>query len=437
MTGMAMETEKGLGADETALALLSALVAAQEEGEGAVRAVLADILRTEECLVEEIRYDPAEVPVADEFATASARADGERVTLVARLPGDPARRSLLLFAHPDSEPISGASGWRRDPFTLVEDGGRLHGWGVADDLAGLAAGALGLIRAARAGNGLGEVIFVSAPSKRHARGIAAALHRGISADAALYLHPAESGAGLAEVKALSCGRLDFRIRVSGQPPRTSEPDHTAFAHLARNPLDNAILLHGALKALDAARGARVVHPALEAAAGRSTNILVSTLSCGDEGVSCRVASSAVLAGTVSFPPGEPMEAVIAEVEAALAEASAGDPWLSENPPRVEWLAGVSGAECPPENPFHRVVVDAVEALTGMRPSVNPLHTASDIRNPMVQKSIPTLGIGARCGDLAQNGHADEWVERQSYLAMVAVSAAIVVNWCGEVRERAL
>ena len=155
------------------------------------------------------------------------------------------------------------------------DNGRLHGWGVADDLSGVAILVEGWEAALEAGQvPAGDVILASTPSKRHARGVSALLHGGLHADAAVYLHPAESGVGMREIKAFASGLLEFRVTVEGRAPDTSEISHTAFAHRAVNPLDKLVLIYRALQALDARRAAAVRHPALQKAIGRSTNLLV-------------------------------------------------------------------------------------------------------------------------------------------------------------------
>jgi acetylornithine deacetylase len=97
---------------------------------------------------------------------------------------------------------------------------------------------------------------------------------------------------------------------------------------------------------------------------------------------------------------------------------------------VEWLSGVTGAEVSPVDPLYRVVADAVVRVTGQAPHVNPLHTSSDIRNPIVQAGIPTVGLGPLGGDLTQNGLHDEWVDVEDYLQAVKVAAAIISGWCG-------
>ena len=61
-------------------------------------------------------------------------------SIIARCKGAGNGRSLILFAHPDGEPVTGTDRWRHDPFAGEVEDGRLYGWGVADDLSGVAAG---------------------------------------------------------------------------------------------------------------------------------------------------------------------------------------------------------------------------------------------------------------------------------------------------------
>lgn len=410
---------------------LRALIRCQAEGEAAVQAHLAAAAAAAGCAVERRRYRPAEIRPREEFAAESAMAAEEREAVLARLPGLGGGRSLILFAHPDAEPFRPDHGWRHDPFAGEIEAGRLHGWGVADDLAGVATmvEAVRLLRAA----GLrpqGDVILASTPSKRHARGVHALLHGGVGADAAVYLHPAESGLGMREVKTLAPGQLVFRVKVPGRPPPTQEPGHAAFAHLAVNPVDKAMVVLAALRALDARRAARVRHPALEAAIGRSTNLLVGDIRSLGDGRASRVAPAVELACALAFPPGERLAEVQAEVEAALAEAAAADPFLRETPPRLEHISGVTGAEVGLDHPLWQATSEAVRLGTGEAPRPNPLHTSSDIRNPMVQSGIPCVGLGPLCGDLTQNGGRDEWVDEADYRRGIAVVAALITLWCG-------
>ncbi len=411
-----------------ALDLLGELVAAQSHGEAAVQTVIADRLRAIGCTVDEVEYDPGAVPVRGEFARDDARNAEHRRAVVGRLPGDEAQASLLLFAHPDGEPTGDVSAWSRDPFTGALDGERYYGWGVADDLAGCAAAVLALEEVAGL-EGRGTVQFASTPSKRYARGVAALLHKGLTADAALYLHPAESGLGMGEIKALASGQLEFRITVRGRLPETTEPGHTAFSHLAVNPIDKAVLIHTALYALAERRAARIRHPLIEAEVGRATNLHIASIRCGDMTKLSRLEETCEMGGALSFPPGETLAEVQAEVEAAIEEAADGDVWLREHPPEIVWLTGVTGAEVASDHPLYTVSAAAVSRITGREPQVNPMHTSSDIRNPPVEAGIPCVGLGCLGGDLSQNGRHDEWVDADDFVRMVEVTSAIVADWC--------
>lgn len=416
---------------ESIIGFLRQLIAQTQHGEAAVQSAIATASAAMGCRVELVEYDPESVPMVDEFAAEEAMTPGLRQCVVARIGRAGAGRSLLFFGHPDNEPLSRIDEWKHDPFAGEISNHRIHGWGVADDLAGVAiyTQAVAVLRAC----GLqprGEVILVSTPSKRHARGVSALLHRGLTADAAIYLHPAESGLGMKEIKAFASGQLEFRIRVQGSPPPTSEPLQTAFAHMAVNPVAKAFEVFEALRRLDATRGAKLRHPLLHEAVGRSTNIMVSTLHCDTADSLSRVRSECWLGGAISFAPPEPMREVMAQVEGVLADLARTEPWFRDHPPELHWESGVTGAQVPADHPLYQTLAGAIERITGHMPQVNPMHTSSDIRNPMVQKNIPTVGLGPLCGDLSQNGQVDEWVDVEDYLAAVTVVASTIVAWCG-------
>lgn len=411
--------------------ILRELIALQRDGEAAVQARFAAACEACGATVTRHRYLPADVTPRHEFAAGQVIASEMREAVVARLPGAGGGRSILLFAHPDGEAFQPQHGWRHDPFLGEIDAGRLHGWGVADDLAGVAT-MVGALRAlTEAGlRPAGDVILCSTPSKRHARGVHALLQAGFSADASIYLHPAESGAGMREVKTLAPGQLVFRVTVHGRLPDTQEPGHTAFAHTAVNPIAKAMLIQAALIALDTRRGERVKHPTLQAAIGRSTNLLIGDITTLGDGRAARIAPAVRLSCALSFPPGEALADVQAEVVSAIAEAVAADAFLRATPPTVEFLSGVTGAEVPEEHDLRRAVNAAVRATTGEAPYANPLHTSSDIRNPMVQSGIPCVGLGPLCGDLTQNGGRDEWVDVADYRRGIGVIAGAIALWCG-------
>ncbi len=302
----------------TPIAFLQELIRLGRDGEAAVQARVADALAAIGCAVETVEYDPAAVTLKEEFATGQTLQPGQRRAVIGRLKGSGGGRSLILFAHPDGEPHGDLSRWSVDPFAGVIRDGRITGFGVADDLSGVAAMISGLALAQADGwRPAGDIIIASTPSKRHARGVAALLARMAPPDAALYLHPAESGMGMAEVKACTPGLLEFRISFAGKAPETVEPGQTAFAHRSVSAATVQAALLAALAELDAARGARIRHERIAGFVGRATNLHVSHATLGVTGKRNTIAVSGVIEGAVSMPPGERLADVQGEIAAAV------------------------------------------------------------------------------------------------------------------------
>jgi acetylornithine deacetylase len=414
------------------ISFLRRLIQTSKEGEEAVQAVVAERFAALGCEVETLKLLPTRLSLKNEFAAEESIDMTERISVVGKFVGTGGGKSVLFFGHPDGEPVTEEStkDWTHDPFEAAIENGRIYGWGVADDLAGVAIMAEALAAVVETlGPPKGDVYLGSTPAKRNARGILALLNEGYLADASVYLHPAESEAGLNDVKAMTSGMLQFRITVEGQPPDTREPGQTAFTHRSVSAVDKAMVVIRALKELDARRGERVHHPAIEEAVGRSTNLLIGHLDCGEEGRLTRVPTQCVLSGSLTFPPNEELESVQKEVEHTLQSAAQSDPWLKEHPPAVDWLFGTQGVEVPVDHPLYLVVSEAVTAVTGKEPEVNPLHSASDIRNPKLFSGIPTVGLGPLAGDLTQAGGHDEWVNVEDYINSVKICAKIIVDWC--------
>lgn len=410
---------------------LKQYIAAGAEGETAIQSLFcqnADVLG---CEISSSTYNPTDVVLIEEFADGVTIDREQRNSVVAYSRGKNSGRSLILFAHPDCEKFTGDHSWDHAPFQGEIVDGKLYGWGVADDLSGVAAGlqALALLQAL----GLrpsADVHIASTPSKRHARGVSHLLQNGLRAHAAVYLHPAESGVGMQEIKGFTSGQIEFRIEIEGEAPPTTEPHQTAFAHKGVNAIEKAFLVWQALKRLDDERAAFVHHAALDAKIGRSTNLMVSYIQAGNSGRLSRSPDRCILGAALAFPPSEKLDTVRASIEKAVASATAKDPWLRRHPPNILFDTGVAGAEVACDHDLVNAAETAVEFVTGYKPWINPMHTGSDIRNPMVQKAIPTIGLGPLCGSLTQNGERNEWVDVEDHVKFVATTAIIIAKWCG-------
>jgi acetylornithine deacetylase len=138
----------------------------------------------------------------------------------------------------------------------------------------------------------------------------------------------------------------------------------------------------------------------------------------------------VIGASLTFPPNEELKKVQKEIEETLHKVAGSDPWLMDNPPALDWLFGTQGVEVPEDHALYRTVSAAVAAVTGETPEVNPLHSASDIRNPALFRGIPTVGLGPLAGDFTQAGGHDEWVDVGDYIKAIKICAKLISDWCG-------
>ncbi len=411
------------------LEFLQKLCRTTRNGEAEVQALVAERFRKLGCEVEVLSIPPASLELKHEFAAQQEVPEEERISVVGKYRGNGQGRSLLFFAHPDNPPQKGLEDWTHDPFAAEIEGGKLYGWGVGDDLVGVALMAEALFAIRSIGlEPLGDIILCSTPAKRNAQGVIALLSRGYTADGAVYLHPAESGAGMREIKAIASGLLRFRVTVLGKQPDTTEPGKTAFAHLGVNAVDKALKIAQAFNELNTKRGKEVYHPSLDKAVGRSTNLLLSQIEAGNPDSSTQVPEVCTLGYSLTFPPNEKLPDVQQEVIDCLKKVSDADPWMKEHPPSIEWLFGTQAVETPVEHPLYEVVSRAIQQVTLTEPYVNPLHSASDIRNPILYSGIPTVGLGPLAGDLAQNGNHDEWVDVEDFIRAIKITAKILLDW---------
>jgi acetylornithine deacetylase len=234
---------------------------------------------------------------------------------------------------------------------------------------------------------------------------------------------------MGEIKAVASGQLEFSITVKGSAPDTTEPGHTAFSHLGVNPIEKAIKIIDGLSTLNEARNSRILHKRIHSAVGRSTNLHISRITANSEEKLSRLNETCTLGGAISFPPGEGLSEVKAEVENTIKKVAQNDAWLKLHYPKITWISGVTGGEVEENSLFYQVASSAIKKITGDLPDVNPMHTSSDIRNPIVEADIPCVGLGCLGGNLSQNNKVDEWIDINDFNRMVEVTSEIIERWC--------
>jgi acetylornithine deacetylase len=393
---------------EECVGLLQGLVRAARDGEDAAQQFVDATRRTWGLGAETVRRSPATLRLPGELVGAQWLDARERTSVFGRWHGAGAGPSLMVWVHPDSPPLLDARRWSHDPYGAEREDGRIYGLGAADDRSGIAAALAAVQTLQQAGiRTRGDVLIGSCASKDHAQGVVAGFELGFIADASIYLHPAESGHGLADIKGATSGVLAFRVALAGRQPETTEPNQVPFADQGVNAIDSLIPVIDALRRMEHELAGYWRHAALEEAmGGRATRLSLETVEA--ESGFGRIPTSCRLGATLVFPPGVALAEAQAAVEAALDACVPCDGWTAV--PRAEWLFGTEGAEVPESHPLFQVTRAAIEAATGRRPSMYRLHCNSDIRVPHHFNRTPCVGFGPLAGNSSQIGMADEWVD---------------------------
>ncbi len=411
------------------ITMIEELVRLSKDGSEPVQDLVAQWLRELKCdvnVVSEPFGELSEQVRGAELLDPTVTDTNQRANVIGTYAGSGGGRSMVLFAHADSPPPSGTENWTYPPFAPTAVDGRLYGWGIADDKSGVVAmvAALDVVIKAK-GQLAGDVVIVSCVSKNRTRGMAVALAHGIKGDGSIYLHPAESGDGLRELKTLTAGNLDFRISTTGKLPPTKEPRHTPFAHIGENACDKAMMIAESLKSWDAERGSRVKDVEFEEQFGRSTNLLLGSIN-GGEGQK-RIPTKCSLNYCITFPAPETVASIRAEIEARVQSVVDGAGWQGE-PPKMEWLEGTEPAGVAPDHPLVQSVSAGIAAITGQPPKTYCGHASSDIRIPILYSGIPTVGYGPTSSEIAANGAVDESIDIKEYLDTISATALALINW---------
>jgi acetylornithine deacetylase len=415
---------------EESVAYLQSLIRRYPEGEEPLQMHLVELFSELGCEVHIEKLLPTTVQLSGEFAADETIDNVPRTHVIGCVRGTGKGRSLMLITHPDGDPIKTET-WVKPPHEGLIEGGHMFGWGVADDLAGIAMMVETTNAIVASGVKLrGDLYLMSACAKRNAWGIAALLRAGYVADAGIYVHPAESELGLKEIKSMTSGLLKFRITINGRKPGKTEFVQTTFNHLGVNPVEKAAAVVGVLYRLNEERNKRVFYKPLVDAVGRSTNLLVPYIQAGSASNLTDVPASCVVGASLTFPPNENIDDVMKEVEMYLSGFYDSDEYLRENNPLLEWIQGTQGVEMAEDLEIVQVTKEAIKSVTGIYPFSNPLYSKSDLRTPVLIAGIPNVAFGPLAGDLATTGGWDEWVDVDDYLRSIKVLAKIILDWCG-------
>lgn len=399
---------------EELVALLSQMIKVRSqsgesaaEAQGIVKNYLADLPYQ----IEESADRPSQYTEHAEFMSPNPRGDGPFINIVG-WPEGSAKAQYGLFSHIDTHLTE--EGWDTDPYEPTIEGKRLYGLGAADDKGGVAA----MLIAASILSELGAALPVVMSLHGKGGGSRGSLpvferlrHGPQKLGACLYVHPAETGRGLDDVKTEVQGVLDLELSVKGWRAPAMEIGSVDSAPWDQG--GNAVEM--SWKALS--------H--LRATAFDGVPLNLGVMQGGDRIGS--VADSAGIRFRLKFAGNHTWRSLLQMGEKGLADFLArlakNDASYSidlnavgyrTNPGRADWEAPVS-----------RVLRNSITEILGKEPAAYPNHYAGDIRYPIRLLGVPAYGIGSLAGNFYG---PNEWVDIDDLMRLVAVIVQTVTGW---------
>ncbi|HEU5085183.1 MAG TPA: ArgE/DapE family deacylase [Acidimicrobiales bacterium] len=346
---------------------------------------------------------------------------GEAWGVVGRLPGAGDGPTLMLNGHVDVVPIGDPAAWDDDPFSGAVRDGRIHGRGSCDMKAGLLAAHWAVQAVRAAGVTLaGDVLVASVQGEEDGGlGSFALLQRGWTADACVLPEPTDL-----DVIPANAGALTFRLRVRGLAT------HAARRADGVSAVEKFWVVHQALLDLERRR-----HEHVDPLAQRwelAHPLALGTVRAGDWASS--VPDLLVAEGRLGVAIGEDVADARADLEAAIADACASDPWLREHPVEVEWWGGqFASGRLPAGSDLVDRVQRAHGAAGGGELDVYGAPYGSDLRLLTGLGGIPTVQYGPGDVRLAHGPHesvpVDEVVTCARTLALLTLDVCGVAGLC--------
>lgn len=337
----------------------------------------------------------------------------DRPSILGRLrSAAPTAAPVALNGHLDVVPV-GDDPWARPPFSGRREGGRIHGRGVADMKAGIAAAMIAMAVIRRSGIELPFDVELQAVIAEESGGLGTLSlleSRGADYSAAIVLEPSSC-----LVVAACGGATPFTVEVDGRAAHISIPWTGASA------FDALLQVYDGLKALEARRERRLDHPLFDRLPQKAA-LAIGVVEAGDWRLS--VPASARMLGRIGTLPFERLDDVRAEVDAAIAAVAAAGDWLGIGAPRLSWDgAGFAGWETPEHSAVVRAARAAALALGG-----DPAPAAQTYgcdAGQFASRGVPVVVVGP--GDLEQAHAVDESVAEADVVLVARIVAETLVR----------
>ena len=346
----------------------------------------------------------------------------DRPNLLATRAGRGDGRSLLFNGHVDVVPPGDVDQWSFDPYSGEVSAGKLLGRGASDMKGGVAAMIYVLAALERAGIELEGDLTINTVIEEEAGGFGGTLATVLggdeaveNADAVVIPEPTDFDQWIA-----NDGVSYFRVTVQGKGAHAAETDNGV------NAMSKLLPIYRALSDLHDHRKTTVHDDLFEEWHEHTVSLNLGTVRAG-EWVSS-VPDEAVLEARISHAPAETREEIHDVVESTVQEAAAGDPWLEEHPPAIEWFGWRgSSAKLDPDEPIVRTVETVAREELDRESHAKGFPGGIDSRFFVNYADTPATCFGPG----AYNIHGtDEYLPVEELEELTLALALIAMAWCG-------
>lgn len=379
-----------------------------------------DLMKKE---LEKLSFSPVLVPIdqsllADHpgFAKVPWTYENKNNVVAVRPPDGNSGRSVIFNGHLDVVDPEPVSFWDSDPFEPVIKNGRIFGRGAGDMKSGVAAMTYAVHAVEKAGFGFQAPVTIEAVIEEECcgNGALACMAAGYDADAVLIPEPFGP-----TILTNQLGVLWFKVTVEGKPV------HVLEAPAGTNSIEKTFLIIQALRKLeDELNQLRVpeayqniLHP---------INLNIGILNGGNW--PSTVPAKAEMHCRLAYFPGIAYKEICQKINETIQAVQTDDPWLSENPPTVEFYGFRSdGHMVPRDKEAFNTLNDCHRMLTGQNAEEYIATCTTDLR------AFHFFGKGqCTCfGPSGGNYHgANEWVDIKSIFHTAKTYALFAARWCG-------
>lgn len=341
----------------------------------------------------------------------------EALGLVGTLDGSGSGPTFVLNGHVDVVPPGDPSLWTDPPFAGVLRDGRVWGRGSLDMKGPLMAGLFAMKAIRDAGVTVRGCVRLQSVVAEEDGGLGtlATILRGYGGDGAVVMEPTELA-----VAPVQAGCLNFRVRVPGRAA------HGAVREEGVSAFEKLFAVYDAIRSLETRRNEGASTDPLFSRYRVPFPISIGILEGGDWASS--VPDHALMEGRLGVRPDEEQGQARAELERAVSDAAARDPFLRDHPPAVEWWGGrFLAAATDRGHPLVEAVRSAAADVCGQDPVVEGVPFGADAGLLSRVGGTPTVLYGA--GDIRLAHRPDEHVEIDALATMARALAVAALRFC--------